>query len=199
MSIHPRVYSTHFTLDFSTTVQGETTTEETRREIHEALTGTYPLDEHFRTDEHSAINHGTATADSDWPPEGDDGYEQAFFGLSLAFPHVALSVLGWGTDSLDAWQTSYAPNDVQFATASVETPRHVIRTGEHPKCPACGYDGAHTLYFEPKIFRASLLPDLSVKHHALVSYGEEDPAIECGRCCEKLSEGGLSLIPSRAG
>ena len=195
MSIHPTVYSTHFTLDFSTTVEGEPTTEDTRREIHQALASTYPLNEHFHTDEDLAIEHGTATAESDWPPEGDDGYEQAFFDLSLAFPNVALRVFGWGADPLDAWQTSFAPDDVQFATASVETPRHVVRTGEHPECPACGYTGAHTLYFEPRIFRASLQPDLSVEHHGLVSYGAEDPIIECGRCCEELDERGLSLSP----
>ena len=90
---------------------------------------------------------------------------------------------------------SFAPNDVQFATASVETPGHVIRTGEHPTCPACGYSGSHTLYFEPRIFRASLNNDLSVEHHGLVSYGGPDHKIECGRCCEELSEGGLSLAP----
>lgn len=84
MSIHPRDYSTHFNLDFSTTVEGDPTTEETRREIHEALESRYPLDEHFRTDEYFALKHGTATAESAWPPEGDAGYEQAFFDLSLA-------------------------------------------------------------------------------------------------------------------
>lgn len=67
MSIHPTTYSTHFTLDFSSTLEGEPTTEKARREIQQALASTYPFDEHFRTDAHLAIEHGTATAESDCP------------------------------------------------------------------------------------------------------------------------------------
>lgn len=198
-------YSTHFTLDFSQRADGHETTEADRIRVLNGILRDEYLSEYFTPETLTVAEHGTTSTDADWPPEGPDGYEAAFSSLSAAFPEILFLVFGWGTEPTDAWECSHVAGEAQFATASVvapprlelqpeSTPEPTGDDDDFPACPECGARGPWTVYFSPRVFKATVNEDLSVNHHGLVYDGKPDHTVECEPCSTPHSLEGLSIL-----
>lgn len=187
-------YKTRFDLDFSATITGAPTSEEVRHRIAWVLAEEEPYCYRLNPYEPHAVEHGTAAGASDWAPDGEDGHEAAFAALSGRFPEVVFEVFGAGSDPTDVWASRYvAGEEQQFAMASVMHPPWIQPPKEHPVCESCGSRGELVVYFNPQIFKATLLPDGAVRHLGLVPEGEPDHEVLCGACGAETSVPGLKI------